>query len=174
MDTKKKRTAVASKTQKSTPTDRISKEQKKNWAKSLYLASVNRSDICDQVSVDSRTLNKWIEDEKWDLLRASKSMTPTERREKILRMLDKMLDNAILESDDPSDKESLSKISDSISKLGKMLEQLDDNNIASMAIEVFSRFGQWLMERTKTDRNITVADCQKITQYQNEFIKMFL
>lgn len=66
----------------------LSISQKKDWAKLLYTKeNLTQAEIADRVGVTRVTVNKWINAEKWEMLKVSITMTNEEQLKNLYRQL---------------------------------------------------------------------------------------
>ncbi len=74
--------------------------QKKDWAKLLYTKeNLTQAEIADRVGVTRVTVNKWINVEKWEMLKVSITMTNEEQLKSLYRQLSE-IQNTILTRED--------------------------------------------------------------------------
>lgn len=156
------------KTPKKTPTEgeppvaELSALQKQVWAKDLYLLGNTTTQICAKVGTDSRTLNKWIEDNNWKSLRAYLHVDTSVMRGKLLLLIENQIDKAIQDGEFGAfDKEA--------GNFAKLLDQLTDDNIASKAVAVFKRFYDFLDTEAKIDDRITNEFIVLLDELQDNF-----
>jgi transcriptional regulator with XRE-family HTH domain len=97
--------------------------QKKDWAKLLYTKeNLTQAEIADRVGVTRVTVNKWINNEKWDLLKSSITIGKEAQLSSLYRQLNE-LNNAILTREDkaryayPAEAQIISKLAEAIKKL---------------------------------------------------------
>jgi len=97
--------------------------QKKEWAKLLWTKeNLTQAEIADRVGVTRITVNKWINNENWETLKVSISMTNEEQLKNLYRQLAE-IQNAILTREDgtryamPSEAEVIRKLTISIKQL---------------------------------------------------------
>jgi transposase-like protein len=141
--------------------------QKQAWAKDLYGGGTTPTEICKKVGCDSRTLNTWIKDYKWDALRAMQSVSKRAMRQKLLALIDAQMDLAIQNNEFAAfNKESMG--------MAKLLEQLDSEPVAQMAVTVFPLFYAFLQEQQENDPAIDQAFLDKMDSLQDLFVRNHL
>ena len=113
---------------------------------------------------DSRTLNKWIAEHKWDRLRAQKSVNKGTVRIKLLTLMDASLEKAI-------QNEEFNAFSKEAMGFAKLLEQLEDEPIAQMAVAIFPLFRELLQNQQKHDPTITPDFIKKVDSLMDIFVK---
>lgn len=102
----------------------LTKEQKRDYAKTLYLTErgITQKEIAERVSVTEATVSAWVRKYGWDTMRTSLLVTKDEQLSMLYAHLE-AANRAIMERDDgkryPSSKEAdaLLKITTSINKL---------------------------------------------------------
>ena len=80
-------------------TAQLTNQQKKDWAKLLYLqGDTDNKDIAEKVGVSRNTITRWAKDENWEMLRAAVTST---REEQIRNMYHQIaqINKSIAESD---------------------------------------------------------------------------
>lgn len=141
-------------------------EQKKELARMYYMQGEDQKEIALKVDVSAVTISRWVNDGKWQELRAGQAVTRPELVNKILRTIDRLIER-LENSDDPKALEvlvvQLSKLSSTIDKLDKKANIID-------VIEVFMAFNKWMKFRMKSDNAVTPELLQTINRYQDLFI----
>ncbi len=121
----------------------LSSTQKKEWAKVLFLNSnMTQKDIALKVGISQNSISKWVDKEKWDILKTT--LTTTAENE--LRSLYKQLgllnkqNEAYLEDDDPDtnpDYDRLRKLTKSIFELQNKKSGMGDIYLLMMDFITF-------------------------------------
>ena len=107
-------------------------DNKKEFARILYMNGENQQDIADKTGVSRVTINKWIKENGWKERRAAKAVTRPELINKILLSIDTMIDKANnLESP-----EAMAGLGDKLSKLASVIEKLDKKAIQKLLVAV--------------------------------------
>lgn len=125
-------------------TNNLTNQQKKDWAKLLFMQEgMTFQDIAQKVGVSRITVGRWAEKENWEMLRAAVTST---REEQIrhLYMQIAQINKAISESDTkyatPAQADTINKLSAAIAKME------GDFGIADI-IGVSKKFLTWLRTR---------------------------
>lgn len=141
-------------------------ERKKELARTLYLSGTVQKEIAGKVGVSNVTLSKWVSAEGWKEMRAARNITRPELVNKILRAIDRLLD----EVGESMDGKNLSALSDRLAKFAAVIEKLDKRTSVVDAIEVFMAFGKWLEYRSETDPEVTPELIKVINRLQDKYI----
>lgn len=102
----------------------LSQTQKKNYARTLFMEDkYTIQQIADEVSVNPKTISRWIEAEKWKGQRKSLTTTRSEQLSLLHDILAKMNAEAkqALEDDDPETKPN----ADGILKIAAAIQKLE-------------------------------------------------
>ena len=134
-------------------TNNLTNQQKKDWAKLLFMQEgMTFQDIAQKVGVSRITVGRWAEKENWEMLRAAVTST---REEQIrhLYMQIAQINKAISESDTkyatPAQADTINKLSAAIAKME------GDFGIADI-IGVSKKFLTWLRARNP-EKSIDIA-----------------
>ena len=138
-------------------------EDKKEFARVLYMSGEQQNIIAEKVGVSKQTVNRWVAEGSWDKLRAAKNVTRPELINKVLRTIDKLLEK-VLESEDDKDFDGLG---DKLAKLAAVIEKFDKKANVVDAIEVFLAVSKWLQRRAQTDEELTPELLKAINRYQD-------
>lgn len=145
-------------------------EEKKEFARVLYMSGEQQNIIAEKVGVSKQTVNRWVAEGSWDKLRAAKNVTRPELINKILRTIDKLLEK-VLESEDDKDFDGLG---DKLAKLAAVIEKFDKKANVVDAIEVFLAVSKWLQRRAQTDEELTPELLKAINRYQDLYVSELL
>ena len=145
-------------------------EDKKEFARVLYMSGEQQNIIAEKVGVSKQTVNRWVAEGSWDKLRAAKNVTRPELINKVLRTIDKLLEK-VLESEDDKDFDGLG---DKLAKLAAVIEKFDKKANAVDAIEVFLAVSKWLQRRAQTDEELTPELLKAINRYQDLYVSELL
>jgi Transcriptional regulator, contains sigma factor-related N-terminal domain len=140
-------------------------EKTKELARLYFLQGKTQKEISEIIKVSKQTMNKWVNDGKWNEKRAASSITRTELVNKLLFTIDKLIES-VNESDDPT---LIAGLGDKLSKLSATIEKLDKKASVVDAIEVFMAFGKWLQYRASFDTEL-IALLKAINKYQDLYI----
>ena len=117
--------------------------QKKDWAKLLYTKeNLTQAEIADRVDVTRVTVNKWINVEKWEMLKVSITMTNEEQLKNLYRQLSE-IQNTILTREGKA-RYAMPAEADVIKKLTIAIKQLQTELGLSEITSVFGGFIQFL------------------------------
>ncbi len=101
----------------------LSRQQKKDYAKTLYLGErLTQDEIAERVGVSRVTVNRWINTEGWEQLRTSLTITKEEQIKSIYQQI-KNLNDTILSREEgkrfatPAEADALNKYATTINKL---------------------------------------------------------
>ncbi|WP_304721775.1 terminase [uncultured Alistipes sp.] len=145
-------------------------EDKKEFARVLYMSGEQQNIIAEKVGVSKQTVNRWVAEGSWDKLRAAKNVTRPELINKVLRTIDKLLEK-VLESEDDKDFDGLG---DKLAKLAAVIEKFDKKANVVDAIEVFLAVSKWLQRRAQTDEELTPELLKAINRYQDLYVSELL
>lgn len=142
-------------------TKTLTNQQKKDWAKLLYLQQgLTQQEIAEKVGVSRITVGRWIAQEGWEMLRAAVTST-REEQVRNLYMQIAQINRAVSESETryatPAQADTINKLSAAIAKME------GDFGIADI-IGVSKKFLTWQRERDP-------EKAVEISAYFDEFIK---
>lgn len=141
-------------------------EQKKELALMYFMQGLAQKDIADKVGVSKVTLSHWVQDGGWIEQRAAKNITRPELVNKLLRTIDKLIED-VSNSKDPK---LIAGLGDKLSKLSSTIEKLDKKASVVDTIEVFMAFGKWMQYRASFDEELTPELQKAINKYQDIYI----
>jgi transposase-like protein len=144
-------------------TTKLTRENKKAWALSEYLHSnLTQKEIAEKVSVSEQTLSKWVNEGKWNTLKAGVTMT---RESELVRMYNQLTElNNDINTREPGKRYASSKEADVITKLASAIRSLETEASVGDIISVSKRFLTWL-------RAFDLKSAQTITPLFDSFIK---
>lgn len=137
---------------------RVKDPQKYEYAYLLYMQKVPQKEIAERVGVSQQTLVKWKEDGGWEYKRVAKTVSRDNIINKVLLRLNEMLDNA-----DEFNADEFSKAANQLSKL-KQGCTVDD------IADILTKFGDWVIEQSATDKSITTGLVQQLTRLQDKYL----
>ncbi len=140
-------------------------ENKKSLARALFMSGMEMTEIADKVGVSRVTVSKWCNADAWKEARAAKNITRQELTNKLLGVI-----NKLLEQIDDKDDINAAGLADKLSKLAAVVEKLDKKANVIDAIEVFMAFSRWLEYRAATDPDVTPELIKAINKYQDKYI----
>ena len=142
----------------------------KEFARALYMQGENQKSIAERTGVSVQTINKWVNTEGWAEVRAAQNITRPELVNKLLRTIDKMLDE-VTKSDDPS---AINGLADKLAKFSATIEKLDKHTSVVDVIDVFMAFSKWLQFQSQFDDGITPDLVKTFNKYHNQYIQYLL
>lgn len=145
-------------------------EEKKEFARVLYMSGEQQNIIAEKVGVSKQTINRWVAEEMWDKRRAAQSVT----RPEIVNNLLRAISNEVEKLTEERDAEKVAGACDKLSKLAAAIEKLDKKASVVDAIEVFIAFGKWLQHRTTNDEELTSELIKAINRYQDLYVSELL
>lgn len=145
-------------------------EEKKEFARVLYMSGEQQNVIAEKVGVSKQTVNRWVATGSWDKLRAAQSVT----RPEIVNNLLRAINNEVEKLNEEKDSEKLAGACDKLSKLAATIEKLDKKANVVDAIEVFIAFGKWLQHRAASDEELTPELIKAINSYQDLYVSEIL
>ena len=144
----------------------LSRQQKKEWAKILYLKEqITQKEIAEKVSITEKTISKWVNEEDWERLKASIIISKEESLRRIYMQINEI--NAAIELRPVGERYANTKEADILTKLSATARNLEIDLSVDDVIEVFMRFINWL-------RPVNLDDAKKIIIHQDSFIKTIL
>lgn len=141
-------------------------EQKKELALMYFMQGLSQKDIAEKVGISKVTLSHWVSNNGWIEQRAAKNITRPELVNKLLRTIDKLIED-VTQSNDPK---LLAGLGDKLSKLSSTIEKLDKKASVVDTIEVFMAFGKWMQYRASFDEELTPELQKAINKYQDIYI----
>ena len=139
----------------------LTNQQKKDWAKMLYMQGELQSrQIAEKVGVSPVTMSKWSKEGNWEMLRAAVTTTREEQIRNLYMQIAEM-NKAIAER---GDKYATSAEADTINKLSAAIAKMEGDYGIADIISVSKQILFWLRKR----------DPQKaieLSYYFAEFVK---
>lgn len=145
-------------------------EDKREFARVLFMSGQQQNAIAEKVGTSKQTINRWVAENGWAEQRAAQSITRPELVNKLLRTIDRLLEQ-VNDSEDPT---LIAGFGDKLSKLASVIEKLDKKANVVDAIEVFMAFGKWLQYRASNDDELTPELLKAINRYQDLYISELL
>lgn len=138
----------------------LTREQKKDFAKNLYLNNPNitQKELALRVGVSAVTINKWINDEKWDTLQKSLLLSKSEILADYYEQLREAKDSVRMREE--GKRFMSSKEADAVVKITAAIKNLETETNIADKVEVGKDF---------------LAFIRKITSYEesNKIAKLF-
>lgn len=145
-------------------------EDKKDYARLLYMQGEQQKVIAEKVGVSAQTITKWVNVGGWVEQRAAQNITRPELVNKLLRTVDKMIET-VNGSDDP---DAANGLGDKLAKFAATIEKLDKHTSIVDVIEVFMAFSKWLQFQAEFDEDITPELLKTINKYHNQYINYLM
>jgi uncharacterized protein YjcR len=141
----------------------LTNKQKKEWAKMVYtIEGLNQKDTAHKVEVSLKTINKWVNDEKWDNLKANFIVSKESNLKRIYAQINEI--NTAIENKPEGQRYANSKEADTLVKLASAAKTLETDNAISDIINAFTSFNEWL-------RVVDLNTVKLLVNYQDDFIK---
>ena len=137
---------------------RVKDPQKYEYAYLLYMQRVPQKEIAERVGVSQQTLTKWKDDGGWELKRVAKTVSRDQIVNKTLMRINELLDS----------EEGFN--GDEFAKLSSQLETIKGGYTMDDVADILTKFGDWIIERSATDKEITTGFVQLLTKYQDKYL----
>lgn len=145
-------------------------EEKKEYARLLFMQGETQKVISEKTGISTVTINKWVADGGWQEQRAAANITRPELVNKLLHTIDRLIEQ-VNESEDP---EKMAGLGDKLAKLSTTIERLDKKASIVDTIEVFMAFSKWMQFRMSFDDGITPELLKTINKYHDLYINEML
>jgi uncharacterized protein YjcR len=145
-------------------------EDKKDYARLLYMQGEQQKVIAEKVGVSAQTITKWVNVGGWVEQRAAQNITRPELVNKLLRTVDKMIETV----NDSDDQDAANGLGDKLAKFAATIEKLDKHTSIVDVIEVFMAFSKWLQFQAEFDEDITPELLKTINKYHNQYINYLM
>ena len=139
---------------------RVKDPQKYEYAYLLYMQRVPQKEIADRVGVSQQTLSKWKDDGGWELKRVARTVSRDQIINKTLMKINELLDR---EEDFNGDE---------FAKLSSQLEKIKGGYTMDDVADILTKFGDYIIEQSASDREITTGFVQLLTKYQDKYLLM--
>jgi transcriptional regulator with XRE-family HTH domain len=123
----------------------LSINQKKEWAKQLYIENkLSQKLIAEKVGMSEKAISRWVNDpnENWERLRKSLLISKQEQLGNLYEQLSEI--NAFIKKKDEGQRFANSKEADTLVKLTAAIEQLEEETNLADVFEVGKRFISFL------------------------------
>lgn len=146
-------------------TAKLSIQQKKDYAKTLYLAdiTITQKEVAKRADVAEKTVSGWVNKEGWENLRTSLLTT----RETQLSHLYAQLRNLNEVIAQRENKYATPKEADVLSKLTASINKLEQDLSISEIVNVFKKFLDWL-------RNADLEKAKEMSALCDAFVKDYI
>lgn len=149
---------MTKKTNEKTAGIRVKDPQKYEYAYLLYMQRVPQKEIAERVGVSQQTLVKWKDDGGWEFKRVAKSVSRDQIINKTLMKI-----NELLDKEDGFN-------GDEFAKLTSQLQKIKEGYTTNDVVDVLSKFGDYVIAQSATDKEITTGFVQLLTRYQDKYI----
>lgn len=139
---------------------RVKDPQKYEYAYLLYMQRVPQKEIAQRVGVSQQTLSKWKDDGGWELKRVARTVSRDQIINKTLMKINELLDN---EEDFNGDE---------FAKLSSQLEKIKSGYTMDDVADILTKFGDYIIEQSASDKAITTEFVQLLTRYQDKYLLM--
>ncbi len=146
------------------------REDKKEFARVLFMTGDSQNVIAEKTGMSAQTISKWVTEGGWAEQRAATNVTRPELVNKLLRTIDKMLDE-VAQSDDPT---TINGLADKLAKFSATIEKLDKHTSVVDVIEVFMAFSKWLQFQSQFDDAITPDLIKTFNKYHNQYVNYLM
>lgn len=144
----------------------LTNQQKREWAKTLYLKeNLTQQEIAERVGVSRQSLSNWVRTGKWEEQRTALTLTREEQVRALYRQVGEI--NKAIESRDEGERFATSAEADIIGKLSKAIRQMETEVGIADVVSVMTRFIDFL-------RPIDVEKAKDVTRLADAFIKSIL
>lgn len=144
----------------------LTNQQKKDWAKTLYLReNLTQQEIADRVGVSRVSVSNWIRQNKWEEQRTALTLTREEQVRALYRQVAEI--NKAIEHRPEGERFATSAEADIIGKLSKAIRQMETEVGISDVISVMTGFINFL-------RPIDLEKAKDVTRLCDAYIKTLL
>jgi transcriptional regulator with XRE-family HTH domain len=135
----------------------LSREQKKDFAKNLYLNNPNitQKELALRVGVSAVTINKWINDEKWDTLQKSLLLSKSEILADYYEQLREAKESVKMREE--GKRFMSSKEADAVVKITAAIKNLETETNIADKVEVGKNFLAFIRKITTYDESNKIA-----------------
>ena len=138
-------------------------QQKKEYAKILYTQlRLTQKEAAEKSGVSTKTINKWVNDEKWDDLRSSFIITKNQQLKRLYAQINEI--NTAIEKRPEGERYANSKEADTLVKLTAAASSLESETSIAETVTVFINFIEWL-------RTVELPKAQDFGNYMDDYIK---
>lgn len=144
----------------------LTNQQKKEWAKTLYLKeNLTQQEIAERVGVSRVSVSKWACAGKWEEQRTALTLTREEQVRALYRQVAEI--NRIIAARPEGKRFATSQEADVIGKLSKSIKQMETEVGIADIISVSTKFIEFL-------RPIDLEKAKEVTRLMDAFIKSVL
>lgn len=144
----------------------LTNQQKKDWAKTLYLReNLTQQEIADRVGVSRVSVSNWIRTGKWEEQRTALTLTREEQVRALYRQVAAI--NKAIEERPEGERFATTTEADIIGKLSKSIKQMETEVGIADIVSVSTKFIEFL-------RPIDLEKAKEVTRLVDAFIKSVL
>lgn len=144
----------------------LTNQQKKDWAKTLYLReNLTQQEIADRVGVSRVSVSNWIRSGKWEEQRTALTLTREEQVRSLYRQVANI--NKAIEERPEGERFASTTEADIIGKLSKSIKQMETEVGIADVVSVLTKFIEWL-------RPLDLEKAKDVTRLADSFIKTLL
>ena len=144
----------------------LTNQQKKDWAKTLYLReSLTQQEIADRVGVSRVSVSNWIRAGKWEEQRTALTLTREEQVRSLYRQVANI--NRAIEERPEGGRYATPAEADTIGKLSKSIRQMETEVGIADVVSVITKFVDFL-------RPLDLEKAKEVTRLADQFIKSIL
>lgn len=145
--------------------------EKKAQAYRLFMAGTSQKDIAAQTGVTETTVSRWVNTEGWSDRLLEEKTSSVELANSMMLAAKKMTEIIIAEiNKEDYNIDAITKCSDNVVKIMASAERIANTINKATVIDVLTSLDRWLLERSKTDRNLTPELLAIINRYHQEYI----
>ena len=136
------------------------------------MSGESQSDISEQVGISTVTLCKWAKSEMWEERLRDEKISSVELANSMMLAAKKMTEIIIREIGGGNyNIDTITKCSDNVVKIMASAERIANTINKATIIDVITSLDTWLLQRSKTDPDLTPELLAFINRYHNEYIK---
>lgn len=144
----------------------LSSQQKKDWARTLYLReNLTQAEIATRVGVSRVTINKWSQVGKWEEQKAGMTIARKQQIANLYRQVAEI--NRVIADRPEGERFANSKEADILGKLSASIRKMETDAGIADTISVLTKFVNWL-------RSSDLEKAKEITRLADAFIKDLL
>lgn len=144
----------------------LTNQQKKEWAKTLYLKeNLTQQEIAERVGVSRVSVSNWVRTGKWEEQRTALTLTREEQVRALYRQVAEI--NRAIAARPEGQRFASSQEADVIGKLSKSIKQMETEVGIADIISVSTKFIEFL-------RPIDLEKAKEVTRLMDAFIKSVL
>jgi Transcriptional regulator, contains sigma factor-related N-terminal domain len=144
----------------------MNRQEKKDWAKLLYLKdNLTQKEISQKVGVTEKTLSKWVNEENWEKLKVSIIITKEEQLGRLYDQLSAL--NTMIVSREEGKRFADSKEADILAKLSVTIKNMESDIALTDVIEVSKRIVNWI-------RKVDFEKAKELTVIFDNYIREIL